>query len=314
MTIAPSSKVIYWLFLRFLSGEGIALSQLLKDPEPFTPFFSFHRLWSFPQYLVEEGWIPSHPLFSRWDRWGKSEDERFEREVEEIDRALSGEGIPATFLKGVVRRRSLYPRRRLRLPVDIDLYLSRGDLEKVGRLLLDLGYLPETPFPPPQNFEWVFSAPGRFPVDLHWALWLPHRLSHPFPPPEAFTEEDHRLYELVHFAQHKGELRWDQEADLVLGVLTGGGFSVPQVLSPYAFLLGERLTGFYGISNPFSMVSIPFGRRMSLRTLYRPVSAHPFGSFAPLKRLLLPFFTFSAIRQIFQEMVYLFRSLLSKII
>jgi len=303
------SKLIYWLFLRFLTGEGIELERLLENPEPYTPFFSVHRLWSWPQYLAEEGWIPSHPLFARWDRWGKSEDERLEGELKRIRDRLFEMRIPATFLKGTFLRGHLYPRRRLRLPVDIDLYILREDLEKVAGILLDLGYLPETPLPPQENFEWVFSAPGRFPVDLHWALWLPHRLSHPFPPPGAFTEEDHRLSLLVHFAQHKGELRWDQEADLVLDALLGGTFKIPDGLRPYAFLLRERMRSFYGISSSLlGDFSIPFWQRIGLMMVYRPSKASPFGFSAPVKRAILPFFTFSRIRAVFQEIAYLFRS------
>lgn len=303
------SKHFFWLFLRFLTGEGIDPRLLYESPQTYSSFFSHHRLWFWPRYLAEEGWIPFHPLFLNWGRWAEREDLRLRQELEAVRATLKDAGVPHIFLKGAIWRSSLYPFPQLRLPTDLDLYIPRASLPQAARALLSMGYLPSTTFPSEDNFEWIWEAPGRYPLDLHFALYLSHRLERPVPSPEEFDSKQQFLYLLIHFLHHKGELRWDQEADLVLYTLSRPIPPIPRDLYPAFYLLRERLRRFYGIAMlPDAPFSLSFLHRVSLRLFYSPHRAHPLGRFALLKRGILTFLLFTRVRQGLAEIKYLVRT------
>lgn len=299
------AKQIFWLFLRFLSGEGIPLEAFTKEPEPWTRAFAFHRLWGWPQYLAERGWIVPHPRFATWHRWAERVSERFSQELSQILEVFHREGIATQVLKGGVTRTTLYPEPPLRLPVDIDLYIHREERERAGKLLLSLGYLPATETPPEENFEWVWEHPERYPVELHWDLHLPHRQTYSLPPPGAFTEKDHFLHSLLHFAQHKGELRFDQEADLLLYLLKGIHQGIGGELAPILYLLGKRCSSYHGLKIPeLQELPLSWVRRMGLAVLYRARKGSPLSPLPGLRRALMTVLLLKDLSALKEEILY----------
>jgi hypothetical protein len=99
------------------------------------------------------------------------------REVIEVTRVLSRDGIVCVPYKGVVLSAHLYGHPALRQSCDIDLVIHRSDLQAVRHRLLERGYQEARPVPPAQRdlvltnrYSLAFVGPGALLIEVHWAF------------------------------------------------------------------------------------------------------------------------------------------------
>jgi Uncharacterised nucleotidyltransferase len=104
-----------------------------------------------------------------------------ERESRDAIRALKEAGVRPILLKGPLQQAWLEPAGPARASADVDVLVSRDQLDNAGVALRDLGYGPAPALPDnlerkhlPDRVEhgyhraWI--AEGRTPVELHWSL------------------------------------------------------------------------------------------------------------------------------------------------
>lgn len=100
---------------------------------------------------------------------------RMYQDLAGVSRELDAAGIPLVVLKGAYLARAVYGDPALRPMGDMDLLVPRADLERAGRILLELGYSPENH--PELEKAYAnnhhllpFQKEGSREIELHWSI------------------------------------------------------------------------------------------------------------------------------------------------
>lgn len=90
------------------------------------------------------------------------------RQISKVLKVLNKENIPVIVLKGLVVR-EFYPKPELRTMGDADVLVKKEDINRIKKLLKDLGYS-ELRDLENHGAHIVFVHKNHFPIEVHWAL------------------------------------------------------------------------------------------------------------------------------------------------
>ncbi|MGW6301846.1 nucleotidyltransferase domain-containing protein [Peribacillus butanolivorans] len=188
---------------------------------------------------IEEELIPSHVIQILYQEYKKNTYQMLQLsgEMDLISKLFNENEIRLLFLKGPVIAEEIYGDISLRTSKDLDILISKGDLKKVEKILLNQGY--EREEVPATLYDWkwskhhesYFHTQKKIQIEIHWRL-------HPAPTKEpSFNElwerkrislltnypvyylgdEDLFLFLVAHGARHGWfRLRWLVDIDKMI--------------------------------------------------------------------------------------------------
>ncbi len=210
------------------------------DWDLFLQLVDHHRV--FPTvYLalkkMDNHWIPQYVIETLYRKYFKNTLQMLylSRETEQISRLFLENDIRVLFLRGPVLADDLYGDISHRTSVDLDIFVSLNDLDKIDDLLLDFGYLKNEYFSTVLN-EWKWRhhhlnyihPQSGLKLEIHWRLsegpgkepcfgelWKRKRKSSLTSYPVYYLEkEDLFLLLVTHGARHGwSRLRWLADID-----------------------------------------------------------------------------------------------------
>lgn len=132
--------------------------------------------------LQNRGWeerVEQESLRRLRERWLHASLSNTKRllELAAVLRALHNEGIEVIVLKGAHLAEHFYDHIGLRPMGDLDLLVRKEDLQRVGTVLMSMGYLHQPPSlkrnsTPQEHHLEPFHKTGESPIEVHWALPL----------------------------------------------------------------------------------------------------------------------------------------------
>ncbi|MEK4621808.1 MULTISPECIES: nucleotidyltransferase domain-containing protein [Priestia] len=212
------------------------------DWDHFLELAQHHRVYPliyFKLKMLEEELVPSKVLQTLYDEYKKNTFKmlHFSKEMEEITKEFTKNGIRILFLKGPILAYELYGDISLRTSKDLDILIPRVDLVKAENILLNLGYVEEenknifNENSRRKHHVEYFHPQKRIQIEIHWRLhnpplkeptfedlWERKRNTSLLKYPVYFLgEEDLFLHLIVHGARHGWfRLRWLKDIDQVL--------------------------------------------------------------------------------------------------
>lgn len=188
--------------------------------------------------MLDEELVPLKVVQILYDEYKKNTFQilHLSREMEQVSKIFTENGIQLLFLKGPVLAYELYGDVSHRTSKDLDILISQVDLEKAENILLNLGYLEEenqTVFDEKNRRKHhveYFHPQKRIQIEIHWRLHNPPLKEPSFKelwerkrntpllnyPVYCLSEEDLFLHLIVHGARHGWfRLRWLKDIDQI---------------------------------------------------------------------------------------------------